>query len=85
MLTKKKQKGIKGGFSMENLEKIEKEFKKILESKDNQENKNINLSRLMTQLERGYNIPLLKRNTTKETLESKEFKLYLEIAKARKN
>lgn len=68
---------------MELLE-IEAKFKEILESKENQEKKNISLSFLMTHLERFYNIEILENHTTEEQRQSKEFKLYLEIARARK-
>lgn len=66
------------------LVEIEAKFKEILESKENQEKKNIKLSSLMSYLERFYNIQILESHTTEEQKQSKEFKLYLEIARARK-
>ena len=66
------------------LVEIEAKFKEIIESRENQEKKNIRLSFLMTHLERFYNIQILENQTTEEQRQSKEFKLYLEIARARK-
>jgi len=66
------------------LVEIEAKFKEILESKEYQEQKNIKLSSLMSYLERFYDIQILENHTTEEQKQSKEFKLYLEIARARK-
>ncbi len=66
------------------LVEIEAKFKEIIESRENQEKKNIRLSFLMTHLERFYNIQILENQTTEEQRQSKEFNLYLEIARARK-
>jgi hypothetical protein len=66
------------------LVEIEAKFKEILESREYQEQKNIKLSSLMSYLERFYDIQILENHTTEEQKQSKEFKLYLEIARARK-
>ena len=69
---------------MEELKTIKQRFETIKEANESQEKKNKKLSDLMSCLERFYNIPLLERHTSQEKRESEEFKLYLEIAKARK-
>lgn len=68
---------------MEGLKSIRTMFEMIKEADESQEEKNIRLSGLMSYLERFYDIPLLERHTSQEKRESEEFKLYLEIAKAR--
>ena len=69
---------------MVSLDTIEENFEKILNSKENWDKKNQNLSFLMTQLERFYNIEILEKFTTEEQKNSREFKLYVEIAHSRK-
>ena len=68
---------------MEELKSIRTIFEMIKEADESQEEKNIRLSGLMSYLERFCGIPLLERHTSQEKRESEEFKLYLEIAKAR--
>ena len=62
---------------MISLDTIEENFQKILISKDSWDKKNHNLSFLMTQLEKFYNIELLESSTTEEQKNSREFKLYI--------
>ena len=69
---------------MVSLDTIEENFQKILISKDSWDKKNQSLSFLMTQLERFYNIEILEKFTTEEQKNSREFKLYVEIAHSRK-
>ena len=69
---------------MISLDTIEENFQKILISKDSWDKKNQNLSFLMTQLEKFYNIELLESSTTEEQKNSREFKLYIKIAHSRK-
>ena len=69
---------------MVSLDTIEENFEKILNSKENWDKKNQNLSFLMTQLERFYNIEILEKFTTEEQKNSREFKLYVEMAHSRK-
>ena len=69
---------------MVSLDTIEENFQKILISKDSWDKKNQNLSFLMTQLEKFYNIPLLERQTTDEQRNTREFQLYVKIAQSRK-
>ena len=69
---------------MISLDTIEENFQKILISKDSWDKKNHNLSFLMTQLEKFYNIELLESSTTEEQKNSREFKLYIKIAHSRK-
>ena len=69
---------------MVSLDTIEENFEKILNSKENWDKKNQSLSFLMTQLERFYNIEILEKFTTEEQKNSREFKLYVEIAHSRK-
>ena len=69
---------------MVSLDTIEDNFNKILISKDSWDKKNQSLSFLMTQLERFYNIEILEKFTTEEQKNSREFKLYVEIAHSRK-
>ena len=69
---------------MVSLDTIEENFEKILNSKENWDKKNQNLSFLMTQLERFYNIEILEKFTTEEQKNSREFKLYIKIAHSRK-
>ncbi len=70
---------------MVSLDTIEDNFQKILISKDSWDKKNQNLSFLMTQLEKFYNIELLEKFTTEEQKNSKEFNLYIKIAHSRKS
>ena len=69
---------------MVSLDTIEENFNKIISSKDSWDKKNQSLSFLMTQLERFYNIEILEKFTTEEQKNSREFKLYVEIAHSRK-
>lgn len=69
---------------MVSLDIIEENFNKIISSKDSWDKKNQSLSFLMTQLERFYNIEILEKFTTEEQKNSREFKLYVEIAHSRK-
>lgn len=69
---------------MVSLDTIEENFNKIINSKDSWDKKNQSLSFLMTQLERFYNIEILEKFTTEEQKNSREFKLYVEIAHSRK-
>ena len=69
---------------MVSLDTIEENFQKILISKDSWDKKNQNLSFLMTQLEKFYNIELLEKFTTEEQKNSREFNLYIKIAHSRK-
>lgn len=69
---------------MEELKKIRVMVELIQGADEHQDKKNERLSFLMTYLERFYDIPLLESHTTQEKRESEEFKLYIEIAKARK-
>ena len=70
---------------MVSLDTIEENFNKIISSKDSWDKKNQSLSFLMTQLERFYNIEILEKFTTEEQKNSREFKLYVEIAHSRKS
>ena len=70
---------------MVSLDTIEENFQKILISKDSWDKKNQNLSFLMTQLEKFYNIELLEKFTTEEQKNSREFNLYIKIAHSRKS
>ncbi len=70
---------------MVSLDTIEENFNKIINSKDSWDKKNQSLSFLMTQLERFYNIEILEKFTTEEQKNSREFKLYVEIAHSRKS
>jgi hypothetical protein len=69
---------------MVSLDTIEENFEKILNSKENWDKKNQNLSFLMTQLERFYNIEILEKFTTEEQKNTREFQLYIKIAHSRK-
>ena len=69
---------------MVSLDTIEDNFQKILISKDSWDKKNQSLSFLMTQLEKFYNIEILEKFTTEAQKNSREFKLYVEIAHSRK-
>ena len=69
---------------MVSLDTIEENFEKILNSKENWDKKNQNLSFLMTQLERFYNIEILEKFTTEEQRNTREFQLYIKIAHSRK-
>ena len=62
---------------MVSLDTIEENFEKILNSKENWDKKNQNLSFLMTQLERFYNIEILEKFTTEEQKNTREFQLYI--------
>ena len=69
---------------MVSLDTIEENFEKILNSKENWDKKNQNLSFLMTQLERFYNIEILEKFTTEEQKNTMEFQFYIKIAHSRK-
>ncbi len=69
---------------MVSLDTIEENFKKILNSKESWDKKNQNLSFLMTQLEKFYNIEILEKFTTEEQKNTREFQLYIKIAHSRK-
>ena len=69
---------------MVSLDTIEENFEKILNSKENWDKKNQNLSFLMTQLERFYNIEILEKFTTEKQKNTREFQLYIKIAHSRK-
>ena len=69
---------------MVSLDTIEENIEKILNSKENWDKKNQNLSFLMTQLERFYNIEILEKFTTEEQKNTREFQLYIKIAHSRK-
>jgi hypothetical protein len=69
---------------MVSLDTIEENFEKILNSKENWDKKNQNLSFLMTQLERFYNIEILEKFTTEEQKNTREFQLYIKVAHSRK-
>lgn len=64
---------------MVSLDTIEENFEKILNSKENWDKKNQNLSFLMTQLERFYNIEILEKFTTEEQKNTREFQLYIKL------
>ena len=69
---------------MVSFDTIEENFKKILNSKESWDKKNQNLSFLMTQLEKFYNIEILEKFTTEEQKNTREFQLYIKIAHSRK-
>ena len=75
---------FRSGIFMVSLDTIEENFEKILNSKENWDKKNQNLSFLMTQLERFYNIEILEKFTTEEQKNTREFQLYIKIAHSRK-
>ena len=67
------------------LEQLKSDYQEIMSNKKlHIDAKNRALSSLMSQIERDFNLPLESSKLTEEQRQSKEFKLYLEIARARK-